>query len=192
MKTGMLDSTALVRTVVEFLGGWGAARPSLVVDPVMVATSGARLLRASTVRVLEGPILPLARLATPNLDEARVLTGIEVREPEDLRRAARILRDRFGCAALIKGGHLPGRGRRWMCIGMAPRNCSWNGPGARCVEPWNGVYLFGGHRRVPRPGGLALPAAVRRAKEYITESLRKSERVARHRVLGAPKGFSRR
>src|SRR5580692_1916459 len=93
-KTGMLHSAPLIRAAARFLGQQG--RLPLVVDPVMVSTSGARLLDASAVAVLCSDLLPLAALVTPNLDETEVLAGERPRSVEDMRTAARMLQRRFG------------------------------------------------------------------------------------------------
>jgi hydroxymethylpyrimidine/phosphomethylpyrimidine kinase len=79
-----------------------------VLDPVMVATSGDPLLAPDAVQAIEQELVPLADLVTPNLDEARILSGIDVRDVDAMKRAARILLERGAKAALIKGGHLPG------------------------------------------------------------------------------------
>jgi len=105
-KTGMLFSRNIIRTVAEFWAG--RQRPPLVVDPVMMATSGARLLKPSAIIAMEKELLPLATLVTPNLDEAMLLLGRSINSVEQLRQAARDLQARYGCAALVKGGHLRG------------------------------------------------------------------------------------
>ena len=106
LKTGMLAEAALVRLVARAIreNGWGP----LVVDPVMVATSGARLLSTEAEEVVREDLLPLAALVTPNLDEAAILTGRVVHDALTMERAGATLL-RFGAgAALIKGGHLSG------------------------------------------------------------------------------------
>ena len=105
-KTGMLFSTDTIRVVAEFFREKN--RPRLIVDPVMVATSGARLLKPSAVRAMGHELLPLASLVTPNPDEADWLLGMRIPDEEGLRAAAREIVRRFGCAALVKGGHLKG------------------------------------------------------------------------------------
>ncbi len=105
-KTGLLASPAIIREVAKFFRQWPAV--PLVVDPVMVATSGRQFMSEIAVKVLQRELLPLATLVTPNLAEAEVLTGKRIRTPEDLRAAARDIHRTFGCAALVKGGHLPG------------------------------------------------------------------------------------
>ncbi len=104
VKTGMLFSTEIINAVADFFSR--EKRPTLVVDPVMVATSGAELLKPSAIRALKERLLPLAALVTPNLDEAQLLVGRKLRSLEDLMDAAEEIRATFGCAALVKGGHL--------------------------------------------------------------------------------------
>jgi hydroxymethylpyrimidine/phosphomethylpyrimidine kinase len=106
LKTGMLAEAGLVRLVARAIreNGWGP----LVVDPVMVSTSGARLLSTEAEEVVREDLLPLAALVTPNLDEAAILTGRVVHDVPTMERAGATL-IRFGAgAALIKGGHLSG------------------------------------------------------------------------------------
>jgi hydroxymethylpyrimidine/phosphomethylpyrimidine kinase len=101
-KTGMLASRAIIEVVAERL----RARPVrfLVVDPVMVATSGDRLLAADALETLRGRLLPLAALVTPNLHEAEMLLGRSIATPEEMRDAARALVGLGPRAALVKGG----------------------------------------------------------------------------------------
>jgi len=104
LKTGMLAEAALVRLVARTIreNDWS----NLVVDPVMVSTSGARLLTMEAEEVMREDLLPLASLVTPNLDEAAILTGRVVHDPPTMERAGATLL-RFGAAAaLVKGGHL--------------------------------------------------------------------------------------
>src|SRR5688500_1254707 len=86
VKTGMLSSAAIVEVVADRLEAWGIK--NLVVDPVMVAKSGDRLLNADAVEVLRSLLLPLARVVTPNLPEAEVLADVPIANDSDIRRAA--------------------------------------------------------------------------------------------------------
>ncbi|HET6231694.1 MAG TPA: bifunctional hydroxymethylpyrimidine kinase/phosphomethylpyrimidine kinase [Longimicrobiaceae bacterium] len=103
-KTGMLATAELVRTVAEALREHGLE--NVVVDPVMVATSGHRLLDEDAERVLRDELVPLAALLTPNLDEAAILVGRSVDDRDGMRAAARELVERGAAAVLLKGGHL--------------------------------------------------------------------------------------
>ncbi|HEX2190013.1 MAG TPA: bifunctional hydroxymethylpyrimidine kinase/phosphomethylpyrimidine kinase [Longimicrobiaceae bacterium] len=103
-KTGMLATAELVRAVAEEIRD--RALPGYVLDPVMVATSGDRLLDADAEQTVASELLPLAALVTPNLDEAAILAGFPVEDPAAMRRAAEALVERGARAALLKGGHL--------------------------------------------------------------------------------------
>lgn len=105
IKTGMLFSKAIICEVVSVLKLHKTV--PVVVDPVMVSTSGSRLLKPDAFKVLCEQLLPLADLITPNLHEAAWLLGRSLDSVDDLQVAARALHGRFGCAVLLKGGHLP-------------------------------------------------------------------------------------
>ena len=106
LKTGMLFSDAIIRGVAEFLAG----KPDTlaVVDPVMVATSGAVLLQEDAIHSLKRNLLPRAALVTPNLDEAAVLAGERPSDIDSMIECGRSIRRDYGCAVLMKGGHLEG------------------------------------------------------------------------------------
>jgi hydroxymethylpyrimidine/phosphomethylpyrimidine kinase len=108
VKTGMLYSRELLRVVSEELAD-RLGRFHLVVDPVMVASSGDPLLKPDAVRAYEEELLPLADLITPNLDEAAVLLGRKVASARAMPEAARELHGKYRAAVLLKGGHLGGR-----------------------------------------------------------------------------------
>jgi hydroxymethylpyrimidine kinase/phosphomethylpyrimidine kinase len=104
VKTGMLATVALVGQIADAIRdrGWR----TYVCDPVMVATSGDRLLAAPAEAVVRDRLLPLAALVTPNLDEAAILSSLEVRDPAQMERAGQRLLELGAGAALVKGGHL--------------------------------------------------------------------------------------
>ena len=106
VKTGMLASAALVETVAHALDEHRL--PNYVLDPVMISTSGHRLLDRDAEDTIRRELIPLATVVTPNLHEARILTGLPVEAPSDLADAARALLDLGAHAALVKGGHLDG------------------------------------------------------------------------------------
>lgn len=106
VKTGMLADASLVRVVVEVARE--RAWPCLIVDPVMVASSGDRLLTTEAESIMREELLPLAALVTPNLDEAEILLGQTVRDPVTMEQAGKALLQMGAAAALIKGGHLEG------------------------------------------------------------------------------------
>ena len=108
IKTGMLYSEAIIRTVADVV----SVHPDipLVLDPVMVATSGATLLKPEAIDALKSLLFPLAALITPNLDEAEVITQLDSRDEAGMTRAAVELARRYNTAFLLKGGHLDERG----------------------------------------------------------------------------------
>jgi len=108
LKTGMLAEAGIVRLVAKAIreNGW----QPLVLDPVMISTSGHRLLSTEAEDVIRDSLLPLAALVTPNLDEAAVLTGRVVHDVATMERAGEILLRLGAAAALVKGGHLPDDG----------------------------------------------------------------------------------
>jgi hydroxymethylpyrimidine/phosphomethylpyrimidine kinase len=107
VKTGMLATTELVQVVAEAIQD--AHLENFVMDPVMVSTSGHRLLAQDAEAALATRLLPLASLVTPNLHEARILTGLPVEDLDGMEEAARVLVQMGAASALVKGGHLEGQ-----------------------------------------------------------------------------------
>ena len=103
VKTGMVSSTALIQVIADKLTQYQAK--NIVVDPVMVATSGSRLISEEAVDALKERLLPLATVLTPNIPEAEVLSGLTIRSAADMEAAARAISEAYGCAVLCKGGH---------------------------------------------------------------------------------------
>ena len=103
VKTGMVASEGLIKVIAESLKKYNAK--NIVVDPVMVATSGAKLIDDKAVEVLKKELIPLSTLITPNIPEAEVLSEINIASSEDMLKAAESISKRFGCSILLKGGH---------------------------------------------------------------------------------------
>ena len=103
VKIGMVSSAELIAVIAEKLRQYGAKH--IVVDPVMVATSGAKLLHPDAVDALTGQLLPLAEVLTPNIPEAEILSGMTITDADGLENAARVISEKYGCAVLCKGGH---------------------------------------------------------------------------------------
>ena len=103
VKIGMVASVGLIETIAERLRFYKAE--NVVVDPVMVATSGARLISEDAVETLKERLFPLAAVLTPNIPEAEVLAEMPIRSAEDMERAAEKIGKAYGCAVLCKGGH---------------------------------------------------------------------------------------
>ncbi len=104
VKVGMLSNVSIIKTVVEKVKQYKIK--NLVVDPVMVAKSGDRLLKEEAVEALKKELIPLAKVVTPNLREAEVLTNLRIRDIEDMKEAARVIYKLGVENVLIKGGHL--------------------------------------------------------------------------------------
>ena len=103
VKIGMAASAPLIEVIAERLSFYKAAH--IVADPVMVSTSGSRLLDADAVDVLKERLFPLAEILTPNIPEAEVLSGQKIRSSSDMTDAAARIGETYGCAVLLKGGH---------------------------------------------------------------------------------------
>jgi hydroxymethylpyrimidine/phosphomethylpyrimidine kinase len=103
VKIGMVSSKELIRVIAEKLKQYGAKQ--IVLDPVMVATSGAKLISDDAVEALKSELIPLASVITPNIPEAEVLSGMKITSPEAMEAAAEKIYREFGCAVLMKGGH---------------------------------------------------------------------------------------
>jgi phosphomethylpyrimidine kinase len=103
VKIGMVSSGALIKIIAEKLEKFHAK--NIVLDPVMVATSGSKLISEDAIEILKENLLPLAALLTPNIPEAEVLSGMEIRTSEDMIAAAKQIGKKHHCAVLCKGGH---------------------------------------------------------------------------------------
>ena len=185
IKTGMLYSRDIIGAVVNALPR-GSGIP-LVVDPVLIATSGARLLRPDALRELQDHLLPRASLVTPNLDEAELLLERRIRDEDDLRKAARDIFKKFGCPALVKGGHLRLRRRPEEAVdafydGQVER--SFSAAYVRGISTHGTGCTYAAAIAGHCARGESLPTAVRKAKTFITQAIRHSQRIGRHWVLG--------
>jgi hydroxymethylpyrimidine kinase/phosphomethylpyrimidine kinase len=182
-KTGMLLSTALIHEVAR---AWKGRQCPLVVDPVMVATSGARLLQPDAIRALTQRLFPDALLVTPNVPEAEALLEMSIRAPEDLREAARKLHMRFGCAALIKGGHL--RSERESIDVLFDGKTEWllSSPRVPGVKTHGTGCTYSAAITAYLARGEKLVRAVELAKQYITSAIANTLRAGGHDVLGSP------
>ncbi|MEM4903586.1 MAG: bifunctional hydroxymethylpyrimidine kinase/phosphomethylpyrimidine kinase [Desulfurococcaceae archaeon] len=174
-KTGMLSNSDIINHVARAVREYSIP---LVVDPVMVAKSGARLLKEEAVEALVKEILPLARVVTPNIPEAEVLSGMKVRSVEDMERAAKIVAEKYGPeAVVVKGGHLEGgkvvdvlyyRGRYYRFESERVEGCHHGGGCSYSAEIT--AYLA---------KGLNVVESVAKAKDFITHAIRYGVRVGR-------------
>ena len=167
VKIGMVSESELIRTIAARLKQYGAK--NIVVDPVMVATSGAKLICDEAVDILKTELFPLASVLTPNIPETEVLTGRLVRSDEDMVEAARQIAETYHCAVLVKGGHKLND--------------------ANDLLYTDGSYRWFNGKRIDNPNthgtgctlssaiasnlakGLSMEVSVERAKEYISGAL---------------------
>ena len=167
VKIGMVSSADLIRVIAAKLRQYQAR--NIVVDPVMVATSGARLIQEEAIDTLTKELLPLAAVVTPNVPEAEILTGMEIRTKEDMETAAKKIGDSFGCAVLLKGGHSVNDANDLL---YAQGVCRWF-EGKRIQNPnthGTGCTLSSAIA-ANLAKGFTLEQAVKRAKDYISGAL---------------------
>ena len=172
VKTGMLANTEIIAMVATKVREHNL--PNLVVDPVMVAKSGDPLLREDAYQALVRELIPLAKVLTPNLHEARALTGLEIGSLEQMREAARAIHELGAQNVVVKGGHLPGSdesvdilydGHDFIEF-TAPRVETRNTHGTGCT--------FASAIAAELAKGKSVTEAVRAAKEFITMALQHS------------------
>jgi len=179
-KTGMLYTAQIIRTVAKADVRQGI--PVLVVDPVMVAASGARLLKSDAIDALCGDLLPQARVITPNLHEAEILCGHPIRSLDEMKATAEEIGDRYDVACVIKGGHLEGdevfdvlydEGESHVYAARRVALPESHGAGC-CFSAAVTAYLARGD---------LLHDAVGKAKEFVRRAMEASLPVGRHHPL---------
>ena len=191
VKTGMLFDTAIIRTVAGFVSSLRGPKPPLIVDPVMVATSGARLLKPAALRAMQDELLPLATLVTPNLDEAEILVGARLKTVADLQAAARAIHQRFHCAALVKGGHLREQHEATDIFFDGKTELLLAAPFVRGVSTHGTGCTYSAAIAAYMALGNKLPRAVQLAKRFITRAIAGSVRAGGHSVLNSFAGAPR-
>ncbi|MGC3992137.1 MAG: bifunctional hydroxymethylpyrimidine kinase/phosphomethylpyrimidine kinase [Chthoniobacteraceae bacterium] len=169
VKTGLLHSSAIVEVVCETMAKY---RVPLVVDPVMIATSGHRLLDENAVALYQQRLFPMAALVTPNLDEAAALLGHPIPTLEAMNQAVKELFHRYGCPFLLKGGHL----RREQAIDLlfaGSEVLEFSAPFVPGVSTHGTGCTYSAAITAGLAGGLLLPEAVGAAKQYLTRAVQK-------------------
>ena len=167
VKIGMVASSQLIRVIADRLRHYHAR--NVVVDPVMVATSGSALMQNDAVQTLMDELLPLATLVTPNIPEAQVLSGLTIETKADMVTAAKQIGDRHHCAVLLKGGHsindandlLYADGQLTWFEGKRIDNPNTHGTGCTLSSAIAANLAK----------GFPLAESVRRAKDYISGAL---------------------
>ena len=178
-KTGMLYSVDIIREVERF---FRRDRFPLIVDPVMVATSGSRLLQKSAVDELK-KLFRVATLITPNLPEAELLLGRSIRSEESMRRAARQLHEQFGCAVVVKGGHLRGVKSAADIFFDGKTELLLTAPYIKVASTHGTGCTYSAAVTAYLARGSSLPKAVHQAKKYITQGIAHRIRVGNQNVL---------
>ena len=167
VKTGMVSSPEMMDVIADVMEKYGVE--NLVVDPVMIATSGAQLIPKPAVERMRERLLPLARVITPNIPEAEVLWGHPIQGREGMEEAAKWIAQEYGCAVLVKGGHnsqdasdfLFDQGKTTWFQGQRIHNPNSHGTGCTLSSA-----MASGLAK-----GLSLEEAVTSAKEYVTKAL---------------------
>ena len=167
VKIGMVASGELVKMIALKLKEYKAER--IVVDPVMVSTSGSRLISEEAIQILKTELFPLASVLTPNIPEAEVLFGASIHSAEDMERAAQAISEEYHCAVLLKGGHqlndandlLYAEGKSRWFYGRRIENPNTHGTGCTLSSAIASNLAK----------GYGLEEAVERAKEYISGAL---------------------
>jgi len=171
VKTGMLANAPIVTAVARELAR--QRLKNIVVDPVMVSSSGHRLLSARAVATLRDELLPLATLVTPNLDEARaLLDGEPIRSVKEMREAAKLLSTRLDIAVLIKGGHLSEGEAAVDVLCERGRLHEFRAPRVAAVKIHGSGCIYSAAIAAWLARGAGLVEAVRRAKSYVTKQFR--------------------
>jgi hydroxymethylpyrimidine/phosphomethylpyrimidine kinase len=186
VKTGMLFSAGNVRVVAEFFRNPQSAvrHLKLVVDPVMISTSSARLVQPAAAKMMRDQLLPLAALVTPNLGEAEMLAELKISTPEDLRAAARKIHARFGCAALVKGGHLKNCREAIDVFFDGETELLLSAPFIHGVFTHGTGCVYSAAVCAAVARGRPLPQAVQIGKNYVTSVIGASYQIGKHFALG--------
>jgi hydroxymethylpyrimidine/phosphomethylpyrimidine kinase len=169
IKTGLLCSEEIVAAVAEALQDTGPRIP-LVIDPVMIATSGDRLLEPAAIDAYKNKLFPFATVITPNLDEAGLLLGTKIKGPEQMEKAAKTLAKQFGCSILLKGGHLHGKN----AVDLLFHNdqlTEFSAPFVRGVATHGTGCTYSAAISAGLASCLPVDQAIRRAKRFVTKSI---------------------
>ncbi len=171
IKTGLLCSGEITRTVADSLGFAHDEGIPIVVDPVMIATSGDRLLHQGAVALYETELFPRASLITPNLDEASALLKREIRTFDEMSAAAHLLAERFNTSVLIKGGHLDGTEAIDLLLhrGKASR---FSAPRIDGVQTHGTGCTYSAAITAELAKGASMEDAVACAKDFVTATIR--------------------
>jgi hydroxymethylpyrimidine/phosphomethylpyrimidine kinase len=172
-KTGLLYAAEIVETVARAvldLSADAAKRLPLVIDPVIVATSGDQLLEPEAIELYEKELFPLAALLTPNLDEAEKLMGEPIRDLQTMRKAGHKMQKKYGVSILLKGGHLTGN----QAVDLLFANdhvIKFSAPFVRGVSTHGTGCTYSAAIAAGLASGLLLEDAIGRAKKFLSASI---------------------
>jgi hydroxymethylpyrimidine/phosphomethylpyrimidine kinase len=183
VKTGMLFSPENIRVVAGFLRD-KKTRPPLVVDPVLVSTSGTKLLQPRALKILIEQLLPLAALVTPNLSEAEILSGQKISSLEEMAWAAQKIHARFGCAVLVKGGHLRDSHQATDAFFDGKRKIILRAPLVKGIRTHGTGCVYSAAICAALARGESLPLSVKAGKRFVTRAIVKSYSIGKHLALG--------
>ena len=186
VKTGMLFSAKNIEVVAKLLRNskFKTKNLKLIVDPLMISTSGAKLLEPAAVKILTGKLLPLATLVTPNLDEAEILTGQKISSIEAMRTAALVIHTRFGCAVLVKGGHLKNSTEAVDIFFDGETELLLSAPFVKGVRTHGTGCTYSAAICAALALGHSLPHAVELGKNFVTSAIANSYSIGNHFALG--------
>ncbi len=173
IKTGLLCSAEVISAVANTIRGtsrMSAPRIPVVIDPVIVATSGDSLLEPAAIEAYEKELFPLATLITPNLDEAERLLGTEIKDRQSMHRAGKELEREFGTAILLKGGHLAGAAALDLLF-VDRKVVEFSAPFVTGVETHGTGCTYSAAITAGIASGLSLEKAIGRAKKFVTEAI---------------------
>jgi len=192
-KTGMLFSAENVLVVAKFFGA-RAARPRvpLIVDPILISTSGTKLLEPKALKILKDELLPLATLVTPNLGEAEILSGRKILSVEEMHEAAKEIHSRFGCAVLVKGGHLKNSPEATDVFFDGKNEFLLSAPFAEKIRTHGTGCVYSAAICAALALGNDLPQAVQIGKRFVTRAISQSYKIGKHFALGNFPGASRK
>jgi hydroxymethylpyrimidine/phosphomethylpyrimidine kinase len=168
-KTGLLFSAEIVEAVVD-LSANSAKRFPLVIDPVIVATSGDQLLEPRAIELYERELFPLATLLTPNLNEAEELIGEPTRNLQAMRKVGKEMQRKYGVSILLKGGHLSGDYAVDLLF-VDGKIIEFSAPFVHDVATHGTGCTYSAAITAGLASGLSLESAIRRAKKFVTASI---------------------
>lgn len=168
VKIGMVSSSGLIHAISDALKFYKAR--NIVADPVMVSTSGAKLITDDAITTLAEELLPLAKITTPNIPEAEILSGMNIHTRDDMQKAGAEINSRYGCAVLVKGGHSVNDADDLLC--EEGEKFTWfHGRRINTTNTHGTGCTLSSSIAANLAKGYSLPESVRLAKEYISGAL---------------------